>query len=150
MPDKEEYPIDYRRYAAQIGFPITPGKEIVEKQAQEGEEPPREEKAPSIPPIQRLRMLESKVKDKLDDVKLLNEFIKLGYELKEYKLIEEYMRQYLGRHPRDNGIRQSLAMVLIRTGNRKRAKVQLRKILEYNPKFAQARELLERIRKGEM
>jgi Flp pilus assembly protein TadD len=74
----------------------------------------------------------------------------MGYELGEYQLIENYMRQYLSRHPRDNGIRQSLAMLLIRRGNRKRAKMELRRILQYNPKFNQARELLERMRREEI
>lgn len=88
--------------------------------------------------------------DNIDNPKLLNEFIKLGYELEEYELIEGPIKRYLGRHSRDNGIRQSYAMVLLRMGNRRRAKIELRRILTNNPRFKPAREALERMRKNEL
>jgi thioredoxin-like negative regulator of GroEL len=103
-----------------------------------------------LPPLIRFRQLQSKLKDNIDDLNTLNEFIRLGYKLGEFEPIEDSMRRYLARHPRHNATRYSLAMLLIRSGKREKAPKELRKILQYNPKFHQARQLLERMRKKEI
>ncbi len=153
MAEKEEMPLEYRRYLASLGLPVSQPESQAKTEDTETDaekSPAQAAKAAPITPYQKLRLLEGKVENNVDDPKLLNEFIKLGYEMEEFELIADYVRRYLGRHSRDNGIRQSYAMILLRIGNRRRAKIELRRILTNNPKFKPAREALDRMRKGEM
>jgi hypothetical protein len=164
MSEDEEYPLEYRRYSAfstSPPKPVNPESEESEtaadatsatesdsfsiQDATTASQPPI-----NVPPIIRMRQLQSQLDANIDDLNILNDFMRLGYELGEYQLIEFYMRNYLARHPRHNATRQSLAMVLVRKGERVKAKKELRKILGYNPRFHQARELLDRMRKGEI
>jgi tetratricopeptide (TPR) repeat protein len=163
MKKEDEIPLEYRRYSASLNFNIkskrlensdleadsiidaTPDATIVNK-----EQPVASPPKMAMPPIIRLRQLQSKLNDNIDELPILNEFIRLGYDLGELELIEEYMRRYLARHSRQNATRYSLAMVLMRLGKREKAAKELRRILQYNPKFHQARQLLDRMRKKEI
>ncbi len=146
----DKFQMDYRRYAAQSS-PII--KSVPQKE--EEATPEEEERKPAaqktvVPPPIRLRQLQSKLDDKIVDVDTLNEFIKIGYDLGEYKLIQKYIERYLSRKPNDHATRFSLAMAMIRQGNKRKAKIELRNILNKNPKFEPARKLLERMRKEEI
>ena len=90
--------------------------------------------------------MKNRLDEKIDDSKTLTEFIKVGYELAEYQLIIKYMRDYLAIHSRDNGIRYNLGMTLLKTGETRKAKLEFRATLRFNPKFQPARDILERLR----
>lgn len=156
MVDKDDFHLDYRRYAARAGIPITPPKN---PQVQENEHKSDEKlktDTPALTPYQVFRAAAEKLestpltKGNVNEYqKMLSEFIRLGYELEEYDTTIEYMKKYLGKRPRDNGIRHNLAMVYLKIGNRKKCKLELRQILKNDPKFKPAREMLEKFRKGE-
>lgn len=150
MAENNDFKMDYRRYAAQKSRMIKPAEPSDKPPPAEREHPPPAEAEKKLPPIIRMRQLQSKLDANIDDLAALNEFLKIGYELEEYKLIEGYMSDYLQRHPNHHATRHSLAVTLIRLGNTRSAKIELRRILSKNPKFEQARQLLERMRKGEI
>lgn len=150
MAENNDFTMNYRRYAAQKSSMIKPDKTPDKPSSEERKEPAPAEEKKILAPVVRMRQLQSKLDDNIDDLNALNELLRIGYELEEYQLIEDYMREYLARHPRHHATRHSLAVTLIRLGNKRRAKVELRKILSQNPKFKRARQLLERMRKNEI
>jgi len=152
MAEKNDFPIEYRRYLAGQGIDIHSSNEADESAAAvnhaSAQKPPPDTE-PVKTPTQILKDLEYKVRDKPDDPGILNQYIKIAYEMGELEAAVTIVKRYVDRHPRDNGMRQNYAMLLVRTGKPSRAKVELRKILSYNPKFKPARETLERLRKEE-
>jgi len=154
MAQDNETPLDYRRYAAMtqslVAKKVTPAEVPAEDKDKKTKSAPSKEMVkPAMPPERQLEALKAKLDEKIDDVKTLTEFIKLGYELGEYDLIIGYMRDYLARKSRDNGIRFNLAMTLMRKGDKKGSKLQFRKILSYDQKHSQARAMLDRLRREE-
>ena len=147
MEKNNEFPLEYRRYAASTG-PYIPPKKVKKPKADDAEEnkdtPAKKETI--ISPSGVLDALKEKLDKKIDDVKSLTKFIELGYELEEYDLIVAYMKDYLAKQQRDNGIRFNLAMTYLKVGDKKNAKLHLRKILSYDPKFAPAREMQSKLR----
>ena len=157
MVDKDNFHLDYRRYTARAGIPIAQVKkpQDIHEKNKSGEKAKPDN--PAMTPYQVFRAAAEKldstlvVKENLDVYqKMLSEFIRLGYELEEYETIIEYMKKYLGKNSRDNGIRHNLAMVYLKIGMVKKCKLELRQILKNDPKFKPAREMLEKFRKGEI
>ncbi len=151
MAQDDETPLDYRRYAAMTRHLVItkPSPEPSAAENNENTAPPEpaaEPVKPSVLPERRFEALKEKLTEKIDDAKMLTEFIKLGYDLGEYDIIIAFMKDYLARKSRDTGIRFNLAMTLLRTGDKKKAAFHFRKILSYNQKHQQARAMLERIR----
>ena len=141
--------INYRRYAAYSGSIIPPAKK------QDATEPEKNtnkkeksEAKPVLSDIVRLRRLRDKLESNFDDRNTLNEYIKLGTEMGEYEEVKERVKRYLGKYAADNHTRYALAVILLRQNERKEAKLELRKILQKNPRFKEARDLLERMRLG--
>ena len=154
MAQDDQTPLDYRRYAA-MTRQLVITKPTQEPSASENiEKPASQESAaepvqPPVLPARQFEALKEKLTVNIDDAKTLTEFIKLGYELGEYEIIIAFMKDYLARKGRDTGIRFNLAMTLLRTGDKKKAKFHFRKILSHNQKHQQARAMLERLRNVE-
>jgi len=148
MPEENDLPLHYRRYSAMSGSFIkkTPQEQTSENQGEQTAAPPEKPRKPELTPVQQLEKLKSKLDEKIDQVEVLSEFVKIAYELKAYDSIIEYSKTFLRIHPRDNGIRFNVGMVLLRTGEVKKAKIEFRQILRYNPRFKQARDILDKMR----
>ncbi|WP_285906917.1 tetratricopeptide repeat protein [Pseudodesulfovibrio pelocollis] len=71
--------------------------------------------------------------------------IRLGHELERVADIIPYLRNYLEIDPAKHEVRFSLAGCLMCAGQEDAARGELEKILEANPEFAAARELLEQL-----
>lgn len=148
MPEEKELPLHYRRYSAMSGPLIkqTPPVQASENQGEQNAPPPEKPKKPEITPLQQLEKLQAKLDQKIDQVEVLSEFVRIAYELKYYDAIIDYSKAFLRIHPRDNGIRFNVGMVQLRKGEIKKAKLEFRQILRYNPRFKQAREVLDKMR----
>lgn len=148
MPEEKDLPMHYRRYSAMSGSFIkkTPQEQASENKGEQNTTSPVKPEKPEITPMQQLEKLKSKLEEKIDQVEVLSEFVKIAYELKAYDSIIDYSKQFLRIHPRDNGIRFNVGMVLLRKGEIKKAKLEFRQILRYNPRFKQARDVLDKMR----
>lgn len=148
MPDKEELPLHYRRYSAVSGSLIKkiPENAPLEDNAQPGNTQPAPPPKSAASPDQKMVKLRDKLDEKLDQVQVLTEFVKIAYDLEEYDQILKYSGRFLAIHPRDNGIRFNMGMVLLKIGDAKKAKIEFRKILQFNPRFQQARQILDKMR----
>jgi len=72
--------------------------------------------------------------------------IRLGHEMDRVADIMPYLRDYLEIHPAKHEVRFSLAGCLICLDQKDAAREHLEKILEMNPDFEAAKELIEAIR----
>ncbi|MBL7190203.1 tetratricopeptide repeat protein [bacterium] len=145
--DKSE--IDYRRYTAYTGS-IIPGVQKTSSESDEGaaEEKTETKKKPELPVNLRISRLRNKLNDNIDNREKLNEYIKLCVEEGLYEDAHSVVEKYLKRHGSDNHTRYALAVILLRMNKRKEAKIELREILRKNPRFKEARDLLDRMRLG--
>ncbi|MBC8278472.1 MAG: hypothetical protein H8E46_09590 [FCB group bacterium] len=148
MPEENDMPLHYRRYSAISGSFIKkiPQEQTSENQEEQNDNLPEKPEKPEMTPSQHLDKLKAKLDEKIDQVEVLTEFVKIAYELKAYDDIIEYSKTFLRIHPRDNGIRFNVGMVLLRVGEVKKAKLEFRQILRYNPRFKQARDVLDKMR----
>jgi|GEM_PF-1576286 len=150
MAQDDQTPLDYRRYAAMTRQLVITKPPEIPPIEESGNPAPQEQSGeqvkPAVSPMRQFEALKEKLMEKIDDAKMLTEFIKLGYELGEYEVIIAFMKDYLARKSRDTGIRFNLAMTLLRTGDKKKAKFHFRKILSHDQKHQQARAMLERLR----
>lgn len=147
MEKYKDMPFDYRRYAASTGPYIPPRKKNKPKTDPTEDIPDAQPKKENIVPPERvLETLKEELDKNIEDVKILTNFVELGYSLEEYDLIVAYMKDYLAKHTRDNGIRFNLAMTYLKMGDKRNAKLHFRKILSYDPKFAPAREMQSKLR----
>ncbi|MFH1915443.1 MAG: tetratricopeptide repeat protein [Pseudomonadota bacterium] len=71
--------------------------------------------------------------------------IRLGHELERVADIIPHLRNYLEIDPAKHEVRFSLAGCLMCTGQEDAARGELEKVLEANPEFAAARELLDQL-----
>lgn len=156
MVEKNNPHLDYQRYAARAGIPIITPKQQADTPKEELSAENSSPEPPKLTPYQIFKMAGEKIentpltRENVDEyVKMLNEFVRLGYELEEYEIIINVMKKYLVKNPRDNGIRQNLANVLLKIGQVKKCKIELRTIMKNDPKYKPARELLEKFRRGE-
>lgn len=150
--------LDYRRFAALTGShikrPVQPQTDAESENDSAGQQT-APEPVPSNPPelkpqekskAQIFTQLRNKLDAKIDDANTLTEFIKIGYEIGEFEILKKYITAYLGIHARDHGVRFNLGMIMLRMGETRKAKLEFRKILGYNPKFQHARDMLEKLR----
>jgi len=148
MPEENDMPLHYRRYSAMSGSFIkkTPQEQTPENLGDQIESQTEKPQKPELSPSQQLDKLKAKLVENIDQVEVLSEFVKIAYELKEYDDIIKYSKTFLRIHPRDNGIRFNVGMVLLRIGEVKKAKLEFRQILRYNPRFKKARDVLDKMR----
>jgi len=71
--------------------------------------------------------------------------IRLGHELEKLELVIPHLENYLSTDPGKNEVRYSLAGCMVCLDRKEEAQAQLERIVEQDPGFAPARELLEQL-----